>query len=67
VKLLSAIAREILGLFVDDGALALHILGVVCTAGVALLLGLPNPWVGGLLLFGLLFVLAESVHRASRR
>ena len=66
MKLLSTIVREILGLFVDDGALALHILGVVYAAAMALLLGLPNLWVGGLLPVGLLFVLAESVRRALR-
>ena len=67
MNLLSTIAREILGLFVDDGAPALHILGVVYAAGMTSLLGLPNLWVGGLLLVGLLFVLAESVRRASHR
>lgn len=67
MKLLSAIGREILGLFVDDGALALHILGVVGAAGLASLLGAADAWVGGLLLIGLLVVLAESVRRSARR
>jgi fatty acid desaturase len=67
MKLLSAIARELLGLFVDDGGFALSILIVVWAAAFATLLALPSPYVGLLLVTGLAAVLGESVWHDLRR
>jgi hypothetical protein len=64
---LVAVFRELAGLFIDDGALALAIVAVVVLAGVSAAL-LPHiPMAGGaVLVFGCLGVLLESVLRASR-
>ncbi|ESY62188.1 MULTISPECIES: hypothetical protein [Mesorhizobium] len=62
------IAREFLGMFVDDGNLALLALVLVAAVVAAVkLLALP-PLIGGvLLLVGCLAVLLHSVRRAARR
>jgi hypothetical protein len=67
MKLLSSIAHELLGLFVDDGGFALSILLVVWAAAFATLLAVPSPYVGLLLVTGLAAVLCESVWRGLRR
>jgi hypothetical protein len=68
MNMLRAVARELLGLFVDDGALALEILAVVILAAVSGALAPDEPWVtGAILLFGCLGVLSISVARAARR
>jgi hypothetical protein len=60
--------RELLALFVDDGALALGILAVVLVAGlVCALVPSASPQAGALLLFGSLAVLAANLIRAGRR
>jgi hypothetical protein len=63
-----AVGRELLGLFVDDGALALEILGVVVVAAITAAL-VPNVPLatGGILLLGCVAVLSTSVARAARR
>jgi hypothetical protein len=65
---LPAVFRGFIGLFVDDGALALTILGVVLVAGV-LATALPELSLatGAILFFGCLGVLVESASRAARR
>ncbi len=67
MKLLSSIARELLGLFVDDGDFALSILLVVWAAAFAMLLALPSHYVVLLLVIGPAAVLCESVWRGLRR
>jgi hypothetical protein len=65
---LIAVLREIAGLFVDDGALALGILAVIVAAGVlATLLPSFSLVAGAVLLFGCLGVLLANVMRAARR
>jgi hypothetical protein len=61
-----AIVREVIGLFVDDGSLALAVLGVVAVAAIAALLGAPVT-AGILLLAGCLAALTENVLRARSR
>ncbi len=63
-----AVFRELIGLFVDDGSLALAILTVVLLAG-ALSILIPNVQLaaGAILLFGCLGVLFANVARAGRR
>jgi hypothetical protein len=68
MRWLKSIAREVLGLFVDDGSFAIAILVwaafvVVVLAHVA---GHAN-WTGPALFSGLAFILIESVVRFSRR
>ena len=68
MNMLGAVFRELLGLFVDDGALALEILAVVIIAAIFAAL-IPNvPLVtGSILVFGCLGVLLANVARAARR
>ena len=68
MKTLIGIAVSLAGLFVEDGALALAILGVVVAAGVCAAL-VPNGAraSGAILLFGCLGVLLLNVIRARRR
>jgi hypothetical protein len=68
MNVLGAALRELLGLFVDDGALAMEILAVVllAAASAALMPDIPLA-AGAILLFGCLGVLMASVARAARR
>lgn len=67
MRALGTILREVAGLFVDDGRLALAVLGVVALA-VIVALGLgASLAAGGVLLFGCLGVLAANVIAAARR
>ena len=64
---LGAVWRELLGLFVDDGALALGILAVVMLAAISVALAPNAPLAAGIiLLLGCLGVLSASVTRAVR-
>ncbi len=67
MNVLLAAFRELTGLFIDDGSLALAILGVVLLAGlfVSVMPDVPIAG-GGILLFGCLGVLLANVLRASR-
>lgn len=68
MELLKIIWTEFIGLFIDDGALALLTLAVIAVVVVAVkYLGL-SPMVGGILLvIGYLAILAESVLRFARQ
>ncbi len=68
MKVLRAVLGEVLGLFVDDGRLAL--LTALLIGGVSLLvkvLALPGLWGGALLLIGCLAILASSLAQARPR
>jgi hypothetical protein len=68
VKTLKGIAASLAGLFVEDGALALSILGVVAAAGICtVLFPAAGPASGAILLFGCLGVLLLNVIRAGSR
>jgi hypothetical protein len=64
---LSAVFRELAGLFVDDGALALEILMVVVLAAVATLIPEVPQAAGGILVLGCVGVLLANVATAARR
>ena len=65
---LAAVVRELVGLFVDDGALALAIIAVVVAAGLAAAFAPAAAWAsGGILLLGCLGVLLLNVMTAKRR
>ena len=68
MNVLIAVLRELIGLFVDDGSLALMILAVVILAGVLVTLA-PDLQLaaGAVLLFGCLGVLVANVARAADR
>ena len=68
MKTLKDLVASLAGLFVEDGALALAILGVVAAAGIcAAWIPAAGPASGALLLFGCLAVLLLNVMRAGRR
>ena len=65
---LTNVLRELVGLFVDDGALALTIIAIVVLAGMVAMLMPEVPLAAGaILLFGCLAALLSSVARADRR
>ena len=65
---LIAVLRELSGLFVDDGSLALAVLAVVLVAGAVATLLPDIPLVtGGILLLGCLGVLLANVASARPR
>ncbi len=67
MNLLRAAIAEILGLFIDDGSLALLSLSLVALVAVLIkLLGLAPLWGGLLLLLGCVAILVESAVRAAR-
>jgi len=64
----AALLRELAGLFVEDGALALAIIGVVVLAGLVAALVPAQSWLSGIiLLLGCLGVLVTNVATAKRR
>jgi hypothetical protein len=68
MRILTSLFREVAGLFVEDGSLALQIVVVVIISGVVVRL-FPDSTsaAGAILLFGCLGVLATNVARAARR
>jgi hypothetical protein len=68
MNMLAAVIRELFGLFVDDGSLALGVLAVVLLAAVstALVPDLPLA-TGAILLLGCLGALLVNLARAARR
>jgi hypothetical protein len=68
MRTLGFVLRELIGLFVDDGALAIEILAVVALAAMlaALFPGAPAV-AGGVLLLGCLGALSLNVAKAARR
>ena len=66
--ILANVLRELVGLFVDDGALAFAIIAIVALAGIMAMLmpGVPLA-AGAILLFGCLAVLLANAVRAGRR
>jgi hypothetical protein len=68
MKNFAAPLRELIGLFVEDGALALAIAAVVVAAGIVAALAPAASWLSGIiLLFGCLGVLVANVLTARRR
>ncbi|HTN63248.1 MAG TPA: hypothetical protein VL147_17130 [Devosia sp.] len=60
-------AEAIIGLFIDDGSLALWAVLLIALVTIGVFwLSLPALWGGGLLLIGCIAILAASVLRAAR-
>ena len=65
MKMLAGIARELIGLFVDDGMLAVAIIAVIAIAAIVASLA-PGVTAGVLLLAGSLAVLFANVMGVQR-
>jgi hypothetical protein len=60
--------RELIGLFVDDGSLAVTALAWLAVCGLVLpSLGVAGAWLGVALFAGLAAILAENALRTARR
>ena len=59
--------RAVIGLFVDDGSLALALLAWIAVAAALHLLLPPSAWHAPLFALGIALVLVENVRRAGRR
>lgn len=67
MKILRSIVAELLGLFVDDGSVALAVLGWVVVAWLSSRI-VPSPWPPLILFAGLAAILVGSaVRQAGRR
>ena len=65
---LALIVREFVGLFIDDGSLAMAILVLVGAVAILLKVGILSGMIGGgLLFFGLCAILAENLWRSAAR
>jgi hypothetical protein len=60
------LVRVVVGLLMDDAALAVAVLAIVATSMAASALGIPATYIAALLPAALLLVLGESVDRACR-
>ncbi len=68
MKWTGAVAREVFGLFVDDGSFAAAILGWLLLVGLCLpRLGIAAGWEGLTLAGGLVSILVESATRRARK
>ena len=68
MTVLGLIWSELVGMFIDDGALALLALVLVAVVTVLVkLFALPGLWGALVLLVGCLAILADSVRRAARK
>lgn len=64
---IKAVLAELLGLFIDDGALALAAIALIAAVAASVRwAGLPGLGGGLLILAGCLLILAESLVRAAR-
>jgi hypothetical protein len=61
------IVRELVGLFIDDGSLAIAIVVVVVLAVLFAGVDAPAVVTGGVLFFGCLIVVLENILRAARK
>jgi hypothetical protein len=67
MNMLNAAVRELTGLFVDDGALALRIVAVVALGAISATVAPGYPLIaGGILLLGCLGVLFADAEKARR-
>ena len=64
MSLFLIIGKELFGLFVDDGSLAIGILVLVAVLAGAMALGLPPVVTGPLLFAGCAALIAENVRRS---
>ena len=63
---LGLIVRELVGLFIDAGSLAIAIIVVVVLAAMCASVDAPPLVTGSMLLLGCMFAVLENIHRATR-
>jgi uncharacterized membrane protein YgdD (TMEM256/DUF423 family) len=61
------VVREVIGLFIDDGSLAIAIIAVVMLAAMSAAVDGPALVTGGVLFVGCLVALAENIARTTRK
>jgi hypothetical protein len=61
------IVRELVGLFIDDGSLAIAVIVVMALAALSASVGTPTLVTGGILLSGCLLALGENLRRTTRK
>lgn len=65
---MSRVLRELAGLFVDDGSLALALVIWAAVAGYGLPhLPVPRDWDAPILFLGCVLILLENLYRSTRR
>lgn len=67
MSVLRLVLRELAGMFVDDGNLAISIIGVVAVTAMSAAVTAPLPVTGGVLLVGCVLVLIINVVGTKRR
>jgi len=68
MKWISSAVRELVGLFVDDGSLALAVLIWIAVAALVFpALPIDRGWLATLLFVGLALILVENLLRSGRR
>jgi hypothetical protein len=68
MKVIRTAISEFLGLFIDDGSLALFVVILIALVTAAAKTNIVSPLLGGgALLLGCVLLLAESLHRAARK
>jgi type IV secretory pathway TrbD component len=68
MKLLASIVRELLGLFVDDGKLAVQVVALIAVVTLLVQQAWIAPGLGvACLVVGCILILAYSLTRAARR
>jgi hypothetical protein len=68
MKVIRTAISEFLGLFIDDGSLALFVVILIALVTAAVNTNIVSPLLGGgALLLGCVLLLAESLHRAARK
>ncbi|MEO8245436.1 MAG: hypothetical protein ABI832_24455 [bacterium] len=68
MNLVKQIWSELVGMFVDDGALATQIAVLVAAVtGAVKLIGIPPLWAATFLIPGCVVILATSIKRARRK
>jgi hypothetical protein len=67
VSTLALIVRELIGLFIDDGSLAIAIIVVVILAVMSAAVDAPGLVTAGVLLLGCLVAVLENISRTARK
>jgi hypothetical protein len=67
MSILRLVLRELAGMFVDDGNLAISIIGVVAVTAMSAAVTAPLPVTGGVLFVGCVLALIMNVIGTMRR
>jgi hypothetical protein len=67
MEAIRGLARELVGLFIDDGSLAVSAVLWVAACALGARLGLPSGWLGAALAAGLAAILVENALRGATR